>query len=372
MAKIFLIVLIVILTLHGLIHLMGFIAYWPLGKISELPYKTTFLGGRWDIGSTGTRFFSILWLLAVLGFLAAALALAFGRSWWAPVLLGTALISLLVCILDWSAAFRGAWIDLVLLLLLVVVFGVRVKPAPFEPFSAPGGVNETIPLPAGLPAPVERFYRQTYGDRIPVYHSAVISGIGSVRLMGITLPARLRFSHISGEDYRHYIEATFYGLPVLKVNERYIDGHNRLELPFGVVQGDAGTDSAANQGLWSETLGYPAFFLTDPRVHWEPIDETHAKLYVPYADTEQVFTIQFDPQSGEPIYAETNRYLDARLGIIRWWVEITTINNNENTGTSNQVMTATWENDGTPWLSFEIKETAFNADLSSYIHQKGP
>jgi hypothetical protein len=371
MAKILLIVLMVILTLHGLIHLMGLIAYWPLGKISELPYKTTLLGGGWDIGSTGTRFFSILWLLAVLGFLTATLALAFGRSWWAPVLLGTALLSLVVCILDWKVAFRGAWIDVALLLILVLVFGLRVKPTLFTSFSTPATTNETIPIPAGLPAPVERFYRQAYGDRIPVYRTAVMSGSGTIRIMNITFPARLRFSHISGESYRHYIEATFYGLPVFKVNEWYIDGHCRMELPFGVIENDPGVDSAANQGLWAETLAYPALYLTDPRVRWEPIDETHARLHVPFEDSEQVFTIQFDQQSGELIHYETERYHDAKVGSIGWWGDIMQAEK-QNGKVPDRIITATWEDEGTPWLSFAVKETSFNMDLSSYIRQRGP
>ncbi|MCB0036256.1 MAG: hypothetical protein KDE51_19630, partial [Anaerolineales bacterium] len=47
---------------HGLIHLLGFVAYWPLAEIGELPYKTTLLNGRFDIGSTGMRLYSLSWL----------------------------------------------------------------------------------------------------------------------------------------------------------------------------------------------------------------------------------------------------------------------------------------------------------------------
>ena len=72
------------------------------------------------------------------------------------------------------------------------------------------------------------------------------------------MPARLRFTHLSGQAYRHYIETTFYGIPLLRVNERYLEGHTRFELPFGVEEDKPGTDSAANQGLWAETIFYPA------------------------------------------------------------------------------------------------------------------
>ena len=53
-----------IAILHGLIHLMGFVAYWPLAKVPDLPYKTSLLDGRLELGVAGMRLFSLLWLLA--------------------------------------------------------------------------------------------------------------------------------------------------------------------------------------------------------------------------------------------------------------------------------------------------------------------
>jgi hypothetical protein len=86
-------------------------------------------------------------------------------------------------------------------------------------------------LPDDVPAPVARYYRATFGGRVPEVESAVITAHGYLRLAGVSLPARFRFTHLAGRAYRHYIEGTWLGLPVLKVNEWYLDGHARLELP---------------------------------------------------------------------------------------------------------------------------------------------
>lgn len=40
---------IVILILHGLIHLMGTVTYMKLGVVEGLTYKTTLLDGRWEL-----------------------------------------------------------------------------------------------------------------------------------------------------------------------------------------------------------------------------------------------------------------------------------------------------------------------------------
>ena len=369
MLRILQIILAAVTVIHGLIHLLGFVAYWPLAKIAELPYKTNLLSGRLELGAGGIRFYSALWLLTALGFVIAAIALAARWPLWAPLTLGAVLISLVLCILDWGAAFRGAWIDVAFLLILGVVFGLRVQPTPFRAYTAPAAPVQTIPLPAGLPKPVERFYRQRFGEEVPVYHSAVISGRGSVRFMGITFPARWRFSHNAGKDYRHYFETTFYGFPVLKVNERYLDGHARMELPFQVVENDPGVDSAANQGLWVETLMFPSVFLTDPRARWEAVDDTTARLYAPFGGGEQEFTVTFDPQTGEVVRMETMRYRDEKAGKLRWWGE--KVQGKGNDGQPTTYITATWEDEGTPWLVLVTEEIVFNSDVRAYIHQRG-
>ena len=54
--------------------------------------------------------------------------------------------------------------------------GLQVKPRPLAPYTAPEPALATIPLPAGLPTPVERYYRGLYGDEVPVVTSAVVTG----------------------------------------------------------------------------------------------------------------------------------------------------------------------------------------------------
>jgi hypothetical protein len=36
-------------------HLVGFVSSWKLATLAELPYKTTVLAGRVDVGDAGIR-----------------------------------------------------------------------------------------------------------------------------------------------------------------------------------------------------------------------------------------------------------------------------------------------------------------------------
>lgn len=108
----------VVLALHGLIHLMGAATYLRLAEIEQLPYKTTVLGGRWDLGSSGTTFFGILWAVAAAGFVLTAIALFGNWDWWRSLLIAVTLFSLVLTSLDWGVAYAGTVVNLAILLLL--------------------------------------------------------------------------------------------------------------------------------------------------------------------------------------------------------------------------------------------------------------
>ena len=123
--------------------------------------------------------------------------------------------------------------------LIAIVFvlwlGFQVKPAPFSSLSLEARLVETVLLPEGLPEPVERFYREIYGDTIPVIDSAVVSGRATLRIAGLPFPSRFRFTHITGQGYRHYIESCWFGIPLFKVNETFLDGKGHHENTDGRI-----------------------------------------------------------------------------------------------------------------------------------------
>ena len=105
----------ILIALHGLIHLMGTAAYLRLADIEGLPYKTTVLGGRLDLGPVGIRVFALLWIVPAAGFVAAAIGLLQGWTWWDAMLIAASLASVVLTVMDWNVAYRGAVIDLAIL-----------------------------------------------------------------------------------------------------------------------------------------------------------------------------------------------------------------------------------------------------------------
>ena len=113
-------VLATVLTGHGVAHLVGFLVPWRLMHDTEMPYKTTLLSGRWDVGDRGIRINGVLWLLAALGFFAAAVLLVLGLPFWYQTVLVMATASAALCLLGLPDAKIGGAVNLVLIVCLLV------------------------------------------------------------------------------------------------------------------------------------------------------------------------------------------------------------------------------------------------------------
>jgi hypothetical protein len=259
------------------------------------------------------------------------------------------------------------------ILALLGWLGLQIKPKPFSPYPEKTPQLRTVPLPAGLPAPVERFYKTVYGEEIPVIETVVIKGRAEISPFGIKFPARFLFVHNAGTDYRHYIEATWFGIPFMKVNESYVGGNSHFELPIGRYENDPSITQGAVLGLWAESAWFPSIFLTDERVRWEPVDEKTALLFVPFDEQEENFIVRFDPETGLIDLMEAMRCRDAgpEPHKILWITK--SLPGPTIAGTPlSAVGSATWMDQGKPWAIFSLEEVSYNVDVSEYIRQRGP
>jgi hypothetical protein len=193
-----------------------------------------------------------------------------------------------------------------------------------------------------------------------------------MRVNGITFPGRWRFTHDAGSGYRHYIEATLFGLPILKINEHYLDGVSRMELPFGVVENDPSVNQGANLALWAEAVWFPALLATDPRAEWDPIDDHTALLTVPFGEERERIVMRFDPETGLIRLAEAMRFKGEASSEKTLWIN-EALRWGRVDGYLLPVSAAvTWFDEGSPWAIFELESAVYNPEIKSYIRATGP
>jgi hypothetical protein len=107
-----------LLAVHGLIHAVGFAGAWGLAEFqgaSRVP--TNFVTARPD--DPIVRILGIVWLVALVAFVAAAYLLLMDNAAWRPVAIAAAAVSMVPVALWWQNAPMGAVANA---LVLVAVF----------------------------------------------------------------------------------------------------------------------------------------------------------------------------------------------------------------------------------------------------------
>jgi hypothetical protein len=247
---------------------------------------------------------------------------------------------------------------------LAVLFGIgwaglQVKPA--SP-PCPASLIETVALvrpPADWPEAVQRYYRAAASNGVPRVDSLVVCGSARASF-GLWMPLRFRLTHQPGHAFERYMEVTWFGFPVLKAIDRFIEGKG-MTGPLGKEATGPEIDQGANMILWAEAPLMPSLWITDERIRWESINDTSARLVFPFKEEEDSLTVEFDPQSGLIASMTAQRYRDAKSGKIPWLVEFQEWQTVEGVQAPKRIA-ITWSDQGRPWSYWDLEHIAWNAE----------
>jgi hypothetical protein len=253
----------------------------------------------------------------------------------------------------------GLW---VLLFLLIGWLGFQIKPRPF-PAQNRRHYLGTIDLPPDLPEPVRRYFLTVTGPHIPNVESLVVWGRGRIR-RGLWMPLRTWVAHVPGYDFRRSMEVTWFGLPVLKVIDEYINRRGMTKVGEREATNEY-INQAANLILWAEAAAMPSLLISDPRVRWEAIDEDTARLIVPFENQKDTLTVRFDSQTGLISRMEAMRCKNGPEKVL-WLVDFLRWGQFQDTVLPTRI-SITWADDGTPWSYWDWEAFEWNVDLSEFI-----
>ncbi|MHC1707051.1 MAG: DUF6544 family protein [Bacteroidales bacterium] len=111
-------ILFILLIIHGLIHLLGFVHEWKLAVIKQFTGKTLIA-----LKGASGKFFGLVWLGVAAVFCASALMFILKSNfWWIPALSAT-VVSQLLIILYWKDAKAGTVINFIVLIAGLVGYG---------------------------------------------------------------------------------------------------------------------------------------------------------------------------------------------------------------------------------------------------------
>ena len=119
--------IVIAMLMHGVGHMVFFLEAFagsPMG-FADAPWL---LPGAFTVTSAVGKAFALLWLLAMLGFLAAAIGLLTRRSWWPALAVASAVISLAVLLPWWNTITPSSRVWVLLAdLVIIAAFGLPWK-----------------------------------------------------------------------------------------------------------------------------------------------------------------------------------------------------------------------------------------------------
>ncbi|NIM95805.1 MAG: hypothetical protein GTO18_19060 [Anaerolineales bacterium] len=110
----------IILLVHGIGHIMGFLASWtnlPMG-FTDRPW--IFSGGI-HMKSVVGKVFGLLWLVAMIGFIASAIGIFTNQSWWPTTAVAASVVSLVAIVPWWNTVTPGSRVGAVIVDVITLV-----------------------------------------------------------------------------------------------------------------------------------------------------------------------------------------------------------------------------------------------------------
>lgn len=242
--------------------------------------------------------------------------------------------------------------------------GLLIPPRSVQPTMGEAEDRGTVALPADLPAPVRRYFQVAFGEQIPRIESMAAWGRARANF-GVWMPLRFQLYHRPGYAFQRDMEITWFGWPVLRAKDQYLDGKGKTG-PVGNLATGPKVDQGANLILWAEAAFYPSLLLTDPRIRWEALDETSARLHFPFGDQQDEVTFHFDPQSGLITRITALRYRDEAGEKLPWVAEMLAWQTVNGMKLPSRVA-ITWEDQGRPWSYWDFEGVAWNVDIAPWL-----
>ena len=215
-----------------------------------------------------------------------------------------------------------------------------------------------------------RWLDVAYRGLVPRAETAVFTGSGRIRLgRSPWLPVSFQTSHRLGFDFAAELNATWYGRPVVRAVDGYLNGHG-----VSAVRGQTTTGAGLNQGavpfLWSEAILIPSTWNLGG-LDFQSVSDTQLSLTIPkdaLVASPLTATVTFDDETGLPNRFEVPwraKDPDGTTGA-GWWVDYEGWERTGH-GLRPRQISVNWADDPRPWLRLRLTPPALNVSVAEAL-----
>lgn len=295
-----------LLLIHGLIHLMGFVSNWHLANFSQMTGKTLM-----PISPGMTKALGVCWLIACMGYVAAAIGYGFRRDWWLPMATVSLVLSQLLILLYWADAKAGTLANMLIALIVGVTYAQlrfdRQANQEARQLLSRSVVDKsivTLDMLAGLPNPVQQWLIRSGVVGREKIHTVRLRQHGQMRTKpdGSWMPTEAeQYFTVDEPGFVWKADVSMWSFLPLAGRDRYANGKGTMLIKaLAIVPIVDASDAYTNQGTLLRYLGELCWFPSaalSPYLTWKPIDETHAEATMTYKGVSASAVYTFDGQN---------------------------------------------------------------------------
>ncbi|MBK7857856.1 MAG: hypothetical protein IPJ65_04355 [Archangiaceae bacterium] len=316
-----------LLAVHGVIHLIGFLVPFGLLRSNQFSGRTLLqLPGVLQYGVAA------LWLAVCLALVVAAGLELSGRPMWWGWAAVALVVSQLLIVLQWPDAKAGTVANVLLALAVIVAaatsrFDARVKaetralavvsPEPSTALAA-GAV-------AALPQPVRRWLEASGAAGRPPVQTVRLEQRGQMWLTKGSAPMEVEAEQLFNVERPGFVwkvSTRWAHLVPIVGRDRYADGHGEMLIlggalvPFVDARGEH-IDQGTLLRFLAEMVWFPSAAVS-PYVSWEPVDELHARATMTWQGVTGSAEFRFDSE-GRCTGLIARRYLGSSSAHLEPW-----------------------------------------------------
>lgn len=363
----------ILLTIHGLIHLLGFVKEFKLATVEQLRGKTIFpLTGGSD------KVMGALWLLTSILILVTAILVFLKKEWWWMLGAFTFVLSQCLIVLYWEDAKFGTIANLILLIAIIFSFASwsfhRTSEKEISAFVSRSSEDKKVitqEMIEDLPSVVQRWLLRSGIIGKGMIHAVYLKQKGEMR----TTPDG-NWMVVKAEQHFNVIDPGFIWIADVAANpyfhlsgrDKYQEGRGHMlikALSLITVADSKGKeiDQGTMLRFLGESVWFPSFALSE-YLNWEEIDSASAKVTMSYGGISASGIFRFN-SDGDLVSFLAKRYYDRKEGLTLedWLVETDPNGYREFEGIRVPAkLSVTWKLKGRDftWYKLEIEDIDYN------------
>ena len=359
-------ILIILIVIHGIIHLFGFFKAFNISEFNAISQPIS-------------KTFGIVWLLTfVLFIITTVLLIAQSNYWWILSIVGVILSQFLI-INYWNDAKFGTILNLIILVSTIIAFST---------FSFKKNIsNETTKMIENADNPNKRVLSEQMILGLPIIVQKWLQNSGTIGkepinnvyleqdLQIMMKPEQKDWSNAKAKQYFTIEPPAFNWSVNLKMNhfldvvgrDKFENGQGEMTIkmfsliPVVNVRNNEKINQATLQRYLAEIVWFPSAALS-PYIKWETIDENSAKATMNYNKTKGSGVFHFD-KKGNFVKFVAMRYKDIQdLKPLEWTVTATKAELRNGIKIPVELK-ADWKLDNGNWTWLKLKITNIRYDI---------